>query len=78
MKPKLNNPLDIGFNPKLPIVHSINSYILEKEGWKRNGSTYTKEGKEIKYDGVHFKYNGQVIEFLDDIKQNNPDNLMSG
>ncbi len=65
---KPNNPLDIGFNPKLPIVHSINSYLLEKEGWKRSGSTYTKDGMEIKYDGVHWKINGKkVVQFLEDL-----------
>lgn len=68
MKPKPNNPLDIGFNPSIPVVHSINSYLLEKEGWKRSGSTYTKDGKEIIYDGVYFKQNGERIEFLEDIK----------
>ncbi len=44
---KPNNPLDIGFNPKLPIVHSINSYLLEKEGWKVDIKESTR--RAIKY-----------------------------
>lgn len=56
------------FNPNIPRVNSLNSYLLEKEGWKRMGSTYKKGQDTLVFDGVYWLFNGQRVDFLHEIK----------
>ena len=53
----------------LPIVHSLNSNNLGKDGWKRDGNKYYKGDDIIVYDGIKYRLNGLVIEFMEDIKK---------
>jgi hypothetical protein len=57
------------FNPNIPRVTGLNSYVLEKEGWVRMGSTYTKDQNTLVYDGVHWFLNGQRVSYLHETKQ---------
>jgi len=54
---------------RFPIVHSINSNNLGKDGWKRDGNKYYKGDDIIVYDGIKFRLNGSIIEFIEDIKK---------
>lgn len=56
------------FNPSIPEVHSISGSSLQQEGWVRNGSTYTKDGSKITYDGVTWLFNGNKVEFMEQLK----------
>lgn len=57
------------FNPNLPEVHSINGYSLEKEGWVKNGSMYSRDGDTLTYDGVYWKLNNRPVQFMEDLKK---------
>lgn len=45
----------------------ISGIILEKWGWERKGSTFTKGNYKIVYDGCHWLLNGNRIDFADEI-----------
>jgi len=62
---------DTSFNPNVQIVHHISSIRLIKEGWERVEKAYIKNGKEIKYDGCNWYLDGKIIEFMEDVKQEN-------
>ena len=52
----------------LPEVHSINGFELQQRGWKSLGnSVYEKDGVHLKYDGVYWNWNGQRVQFFEDI-----------
>lgn len=62
------NSKPVSFNPAIPTVTSISGYGLEKLGWIKMGLTWTKEDQSITYDGTNFRYNNQIIKFLEEIK----------
>jgi len=50
-------------------VHSINGYALSQDGWEYVGKDkYTKGEKEIIKDGLVWKYNGNPVQFMEEIK----------
>lgn len=56
----------------LPTVHSINGFALQQRGYKiTRENTYEKDGEKIIYDGVHWSYNGNRVEFFEDIDKLN-------
>ena len=56
--------------PNVPIVHSLHTNALIKDGWTREGSTYTKGENTIVYNGYQWRLNGkEAIQFLEDIPQ---------
>lgn len=67
------------FNPGIPVVHSISGYRLKDAGFIKFGSevakgrqvivtTYKKGDQVITYDGVTFIYNGNPVQFMEDLK----------
>lgn len=61
----------VSFSPAIPVVRSLSGVLLEKEGWTRKGSEYTKGAVTLRYDGVYF-WNGQFrCQFMEDINQDN-------
>lgn len=68
------------FNPNIPIVHSISSTALKEMGFIKDESimnrqsiiaVYKKGEDVITYNGVHWVYNGKVVQFLEDMKNTN-------
>lgn len=55
------------FNPNIPTVTSISGYFLEKEGWIKMGTTYSKDNNTIVYTGVHWLLNGVRINHVEDL-----------
>ena len=52
----------------LPTVHSINGFALQQRGWENiGGNTYEKEGERINYDGVYWTYNGERVQFFENL-----------
>lgn len=65
-QPEKNIPLA----SSLPIVHSLSTDVLVKNGWLRMGSTYTKGENSVVYDGVHWVLNEKTrVQFLEDLPQ---------
>lgn len=54
---------------RLPVVHSLNSNNLSKDGWGRDGNTYSKGDDIIVFDGIKYMLNGLVVQFMEDIKK---------
>lgn len=46
----------------------ISGITLEKLGWKKNGSSYTKGADKIVYDGADWFLNGIKVFCLRDLK----------
>lgn len=57
------------FNPNIPTVTSLNSYVLERNGWARKGSEYSKDGITVRYDGVCWWVGKERVQFLEDLKK---------
>lgn len=62
---------DTSFNPNIPVVHSINSFYLELRGWKKEGSVFKKNNQELRYDGVHWMFEGRRVQFFEDLNKIN-------
>ena len=69
---------NIPLGSNIPVVHSISGSALMKMGWILFGretkgqsiiAIYKKDEDEIRYDGVHWDYNGERVQFLEDLKQ---------
>lgn len=61
---------NVTFNPSgVKEVHSLNGYLLIKNGWTKSGDTYTKDGIELKYDGVHWWNGDNRIQYMEEIKK---------
>jgi len=57
-----------GFNPNIPVWHSLSQSVLEKNGWVKVDKLYLKGEDSISYTGVHWILNGKTrIEFLEEI-----------
>lgn len=64
----------------IPVVRPLTTKAITDMGFKKLGTvilpntqamqTTFKRGEEIiTYNGVHFAYNGEVVRFVEDIKQ---------
>lgn len=69
--------LEFRLGNNLPLVHSISQLALEKMGFIKFGTetkgqsiitTYKRGDQEVRYNGVNWTYNGQWIQFLEDIQ----------
>lgn len=56
------------FTANVPIVTSLSSRELVKQGWERVGDTFHKDGNTITYNGATWKFNGQPVQFFEDLK----------
>jgi len=66
------------FNPNLPLVHSISSFRLKDIGFIRFGvelgkgqsiiTVYKRGEDEIRYDGVNWIFNGNHVQFIQEIQ----------
>jgi len=57
-----------GIGASLPLVNTLSGYGLEGRGWERKGSTYTKDGNTIVYNGHEWFLNGdKTIQFFQDL-----------
>ena len=59
----------ISYNPNIPVMHRINGFSLEQNGWTSIGqNAYAKDGEVVKYDGVYWTSNGERVNFIEEIK----------
>lgn len=54
----------------VPIVNTLYGYSLQSMGWERNGTTYTKDGNTLVFNGYEWYLNGsQKVQFIQDLPQ---------
>jgi hypothetical protein len=58
----LNEPPD-------PKPRPLNGYYFRAAGYEVKGSTYTRDGVVVKYDGVYWTFGEQRIETIEELEK---------
>ena len=59
-----------GYNPSMPVVHSLHTNLLIQNGWVREGNTYHHQNDVLVYNGVKWILNGsKECQFLEDLNK---------
>lgn len=64
-----SSSMGCSFTANVPIVTSLSSRELVKQGWEKCGFTWTMGEDCITYDGVTWRHNGIPVMHMEDIKR---------
>jgi hypothetical protein len=56
-------------DPADPLPRPLNGYYFRSAGYEVKGSTYTKDGVTVVYDGVYWTCGGVRIETIEELEK---------